>query len=96
MESEESLTFIQDALDSVCETNELPGDIIVNATLLNKMKNTQLRATVIVELDSEESCKQIVKKVKNKIAKDKNFAYYITQSPQRLHTRNISYSDEET
>ena len=96
MESEESSEFIKNALDSVCEANELPGDIIVNARLLNKMKNTQLRATVIVELDSEESCKQIVKKAKNKIAKDKNFAYYITQRPQRLHPRNISYSDEET
>ena len=96
MESEESLTFIQDALDSVCETNELPGDIIVNATLLNRMENNQYRATLIVELDSEESCKQIIKKAKNKIAKDKNFAYYITPRPQRLHTRNVSYSDEET
>ena len=49
-----------------------------------------------MELDSEESYNQIIKKAKNKIAKDKNFAYYITQRPQRLHPRNISYSDEET
>ena len=95
MENEESLTYIQDALDGVSEVNELPGNVIVNATLLNRMENNQYRATLIVELDSEERCNQIIKKAKNKLAQDKSFAFYITPKPRRLHTRNISYSDEE-
>ena len=96
MESDEALRYIRDALEAVSEVNELPGDIIVNATYLKRMENKQpYRATVVVELDSEERCDETIKKAKRKLAQDKNFAYSITQRPKRHHNRNFSYSDDE-
>ena len=95
MESAESLRYIYDALLSISEPSDLPGDVVVNATLLNRMENNQDRATLVVELDTEDRCNQILRKAKKKHAQDKRFAYYITPKPRRLHTRNISYSDEE-
>ena len=95
MENVESLRYIYDALLSINEPSDLPGDVVVNATLLNRMENNQDRATLVVELDSEDRCNQILRKAKKKHAQDKRFAYYITPKPRRLHTRNISYSDEE-
>ena len=59
------------------------------------MENNQDRANLVLELDSEDRCNQILKKAKMKHAKDKKYAYYITPIPQRLHNRYISYSDEE-
>ena len=95
MENVEPLSYIGDALLSVNEPDDLPGDVVVNATLINRMENNQDRATVVVELDSEERCNQILRKAKKRYAQDKRFEYYITPKPRRLHTRKISYSDEE-
>ena len=95
MENVESLRYIYDALLSISEPSDLPGDVVVNATLLNRMENNQDRATLVVELDTEDRCNQILRKAKKKHAQDKRFEYYITPKPRRLHTRNMSYSDEE-
>ena len=95
MENVESLGYIYGALSNINEPDDLPGDVVVNATLLNRIENNQDRATLVVELDSEDRCNQILRKAKKKHTQDKKFAYYITPIPQRLHTRNISYSDEE-
>ena len=78
MENVESLRYIYDALLSINEPSDLPGDVVVNATLLNRMENNQDRATLVVELDSEDRCNQILRKAKKKHAQDKRFAYYIT------------------
>ena len=95
MESAESIGYVYDALLSISAPRDLPGDVVVNATLLNRLENNQDRATLVVELDTEERCNQILRKAKNKRAQDKRFAYYVTPTPQRLNSRNISYSDEE-
>ena len=95
MESAESIGYVYDALLSISAPRDLPGDVVVNATLLNRLENNQDRATLIVELDTEERCNQILRNAKNKRAQDKRFAYYVTPTPQRLNSRNISYSDEE-
>ena len=95
MESAESIGYVYDALLSINAPRDLPGDVVVNATLLNRLENNQDRATLIVELDTEDRCNQILRNAKNKRAQDKKFAYYVTPTPQRLNSRNISYSDEE-
>ena len=95
MENVESLGYIYGALSNINEPDDLPGDVVVNATLLNRMENNQDRATLVVELDTEDRCNQILRKAKKKHAQDKRFEYYITPKPRRLHTRNMSYSDEE-
>ena len=68
MENVESLRYIYDALLSISEPSDLPGDVVVNATLLNRMENNQDRATLVVELDSEDRCNQILRKAKKKHA----------------------------
>ena len=97
MESAESIGYVYNALQSVNAPRDLhlPADAVVNATLLNSLENNQDRATLIVELDTEDRCTQVLKNAKNKREQDKDFAYYITPTPQRLNSRYVSNSDEE-
>ena len=97
MESEESIGYVYNALQSVNAPRDLqlPADAVVNATLLNSLENNQERATVIVELDSENRCAQVLKNARKKRDQDKDFEYYITPTPQRVNSRYVSNSDEE-
>ena len=97
MESAESIGYVYNALQSVNAPRDLhlPADAVVNATLLNSLENNQDRATLIVELDTEDRCNQVLKNAKHKREQDKDFAYYITPTPQRLTARYVSNSDKE-
>ena len=97
MESEESIGYVYNALQSVNAPRDLqlPADAVVNATLLNSLENNQERAVVIVELDSENRCAQVLKNAKKKREQDRDFEYYITPTPQRANSRYVSNSDEE-
>ena len=100
MESLESAGFITDALVTISAPEELPSDVVVNATLRNRLENNQSSATVILELDTEERRNRILRKAKKRYADttiphDERYKYYLTPKPLRIHTRNLSYSDEE-
>ena len=95
MESAVSIGYVYDTLLSASAPEDLPGDVVVNATLLNSLENNQDRATLIVELDTEDRCNQSFRNAKHKREQDKRFAYYVTPTPQRLNSRYISNSDEE-
>ena len=67
MESEESSEYIHKAIASVNETGESPGDLVTNASLLNPLENNQQdRATLTVEVDTAERCKEILRVAKFK------------------------------
>ena len=76
MESAESIGYVYNALQSVNAPRDLhlPADAVVNATLLNSLENNQDRATLIVELDTEDRCNQVLKNAKHKREQDKDFA----------------------
>ena len=95
MESAESIGYVYNALQSINAPRDLPADVVVNATLLNSLENNQDRATLIVELDTEDRCNQVLKNAKQKQEQDKEFPYYVTPTPQRLSSRYISNSDKE-
>ena len=95
MESAVSIGYVYDALESISAPGDLPGDVLINATLLNSLENNKDRATLIVELDTVERCNQILRNAKHKREQEKGFAYYVTPTPQRRNSRYISNSDEE-
>ena len=74
MESAESIGYVYNALQSINAPRDLPADVVVNATLLNSLENNQDRATLIVELDTEDRCNQVLKNAKHKREQDKDFA----------------------
>ena len=95
MESEDSVEYVHKAIASVSEPGEYSGDFVTNASLLNPLENNQERATLIVEVDTAERCKQILKVAKYKRENVRGFEYYITPTPQRSNDRFVSNSDEE-
>ena len=100
MEDFESISFITDALVTIMAPEDLPGDVIVSASLRNRLENKQRTATVVLELDTEERRNKILKRAKERYAdttlpQAERNRYYITAIPPRIHTRNMSYSDEE-
>ena len=100
MENPETAMFITDALVTISAPDVLPGDVVVRASLRNRMENKQRLATVVLELKTAEHRNQIIKRAQKwyantTIPKKEKYKYYITEVPSRNQKRSLSYSDDE-
>lgn len=68
MESMGSLIFIQDALLSITAPGDLPGDVVTDATPLNRVESHQNRTAIILTLDSEQRRDEILRKARKRYA----------------------------
>ena len=102
LESEDSLRFIIEALESLVETNgfliHLPMGAIIDATPLHRVTSYQARSAVILTFDTTDT-RDRVWRAARAVKPNANFSgrteYYFTEIAKRTKTCRHQHSEEE-
>ena len=102
MESEDSLRFIKEALESLVESNgqliNLPTDAVIDATPLHRVKSYQARSAVILTFDAT-GTRDRVWKAARVVRPNSNWSgrtdFYFTEIAKRTKVRHQTHTEDE-
>ena len=102
MESEDSLRFIKEALESLVESNgqliNLPTDAVIDATPLHRVKSYQARSAVILTFDAT-GPRDRVWKAARVVRPNSNWSgrtdFYFTEIAKRTKVRHQTHTEDE-